>query len=85
MVAGGLVEHFDILIPIGAFVVLVMGLFLTYTGKFLSIREHNEYKLSVQRELDKMHERLNVLERTRPTTETLEAKLGQQTKAPREK
>lgn len=69
-------EHYDVLISIAAFVVLVLGLFLTYTGKFLSIREHTEYKLSVQRELDKVHERINVLERTRPTTETLEAKIG---------
>jgi hypothetical protein len=50
-------------------------------SQYLSIREHTEYKLSVQREMDKLHERINLLEQTRPTTETLQAKI-EATKVP---
>lgn len=69
-------EIWPIAITFGIFSVAVGGLFLNYAGRFLSIREHESYQEAVRREMDKLHERVNTIEQTRPTTGELEARLN---------
>ena len=48
--------------------------FSNILDKSLSIREHEEYKSHVTRELDSILDRIKVVETTRPTTGELEAR-----------
>lgn len=55
--------------------------FITMTllpSKYLYVREHEIHVKSIERQLDSLKERLNLLEQTRPTTGELEAKLATQ-------
>ena len=47
----------------------------TSLDKSLSIREHEEYKRAIQRELDQFRYDIHIMEQTRPTTGEIEARL----------
>ena len=76
-----------VLIPIAALLVSVAGLYLNTASKYLTIREHNEFKEAMEqniiaakntiyRETDQLLDRVKVLESTRPTTGEIEARLN---------
>jgi hypothetical protein len=77
----------ETVLSLGALSVAVLAALSRVLDKSLSIREHNEFKDRVikliddnlgrvERELDKLEDRLKVIEQTRPTTGELEARLG---------
>jgi predicted RNA-binding protein with RPS1 domain len=76
----------DTAIAVGAAIIAVITLFSKLMDKSLSIREHDEFRRSVERDSDKKDhqrerdfdailDRIRVLEQTRPTTGELEARL----------
>jgi hypothetical protein len=66
---------FSILIAGGILSVTLVGFYVNSLNKFLTIREHVEFKDNVYRELDKHQEAIIRLEDTRPTTGELESYL----------
>ena len=67
---------YNLLIAAGVFIIALAALFMNSSARFLSIREHATYSGFITREIDNIYKRLDVLERTRPTTGELEAKIG---------
>ena len=78
-------------IALAAVVLSGIGLAAQLLGKSLSIREHEEFRGNVkeslkelkadyQRENDTLAERIKMIEQTRPTAETLQAKIEGKTK-----
>jgi hypothetical protein len=74
------------LVAIGALLVTAISFLSRSFDKSLSIREHEEFKKAIEREMgqlrswferdtDRLEDRIKVLEATRPTTGELEAKL----------
>lgn len=74
------------ILDIGAIALAAIAFLSRSFDKSLSIREHDEFRASVTRELarmrddyhrddERMERRLDVLEQTRPTTGELEAKI----------
>lgn len=83
----------DILIPVITVMVLALGIYLTNTSKFYTVREHEAFeqravnmheilRAQVQREMDQVHMRLSVLEATRPTTGELQARIDPRPSTP---
>jgi predicted RNA-binding protein with RPS1 domain len=78
--------NLDTAIAIGAAIIAVITLFSKLMDKSLSIREHDEFRRSVERDSDKkdhqrerdfdeLKEQIKILQQTRPTTGELEARL----------
>jgi hypothetical protein len=85
--------NLDTAIAIGAAIIAVITLFSKLMDKSLSIREHDEFRRSVERDSDKKDhqrerdfdailDRIRVLEQTRPTTGELEARLKPPPRSP---
>ena len=66
----------ETLIASGALVLALLSLLIRTFDKSLTIREHDEYKRAVVREIDRLESRINRLEETRPTTGELEARIS---------
>ena len=66
----------DTIIALGALAIALLSLFSRTLDKSLTIREHDEYKRAVVREIDRLESRINRLEETRPTTGELEARIN---------
>lgn len=78
--------NLDTAIAIGAAIIAGITLISRMTDNYLSIREHDEFRRSAERDSDKKDhqrerdfdailDRIRVLEQTRPTTGELEARL----------
>jgi hypothetical protein len=76
----------QLVIAIGAMMLAGIGVLSRAFDKSLSIREHEEFKKAIEREMSQMRndykhddnrleDRIKVLESTRPTTGELEARL----------
>jgi uncharacterized protein YqgV (UPF0045/DUF77 family) len=74
------------LLAVGALLVAIFAALSRVLEKSLSVREHEEFRAGIARELaqiridyhrddERMERRLDVLEQTRPTTGELEAKI----------
>ncbi len=57
---------------VGAMLFAALSLLMRLTDKSLSIREHEAYKSAVERDIQRVENRLGQLEGTRPTTGELE-------------
>jgi hypothetical protein len=60
------------LIALGAFALSALNLLTRSLDKSLSIREHEAHRDAVQRDIERVENRLERLEQTRPTTGELE-------------
>ena len=69
----------EIVVAVGALFLSAIAIVIRTFDKSLSVREHDEFKKGVERaldgvqreswrELDKLEERIKILEQTRPTT-----------------
>jgi predicted RNA-binding protein with RPS1 domain len=85
--------NLDTAIAIGAAIIAVITLFSKLMDKSLSIREHDEFRRSVERDSDKkdhqrerdfdeLKEQIKILQQTRPTTGELEARLKPPPRSP---
>ena len=61
---------------VGALFIAIATFYILTSSKFLSIREHMQYNEFVIRELDRVSNRISVLEQTRPTTGEIEARMN---------
>jgi hypothetical protein len=64
-----------LLITASVAIIALSGLYISSFSRYLSIREHETYQTYVTREMDELSRRIDVLEKTRPTTGEIEAKL----------
>ena len=79
----------QIVLAFGGLAVAAVAFLSRTFDKSLSVREHEEYRNAVlrqlaemrdgyQRECDRLEDRVKVLEQTRPTTGEIEARLGKE-------
>lgn len=86
-------DHWEILIAIGALAVALFSAFSRIFDKSLSIREHDEFRANINkkfdgvdanlhREIARLENRIERIEGTRPTTGELRAMLGRPKESP---
>ena len=63
-------------LAVGAVGLSVITMLMKILDKSLSIREHDEYRKGVEREIDKIEARIGIIEATRPTSGMIETSLA---------
>jgi hypothetical protein len=61
-------------VPVMVLAVATISLYINSSSKYFTAQAHESYKATVLRELNQIHDRVKILEATRPTTGELEAR-----------